>query len=79
MFFSIGVCDATELVNAWNTRKPMERIVQSLENELKLSDEEKQRCVNENPMQFDAAKGYATGINNALDIVRKGGIDNETN
>ena len=59
----------------WNTRKPMERIVEQLEEELKLADKEKERCAKENPLQFDSAKGYTTGINNALDSV-KGGVDN---
>jgi hypothetical protein len=64
-----------ELVTRWNTRKPMGHIVEQLETELKRADKEKQRCVSENPMQFDSAKGYATGISNALEII-KGGVDN---
>lgn len=61
----------------WNTRKPMERIVERLEEELELTDKEKRRCVHENPLQFDEAKGYARGIANAIEIVREEGGLNE--
>ena len=44
-----------------------------LQRELQLADNEKSRCVKENPLQFDSAKGYATGIAIAIEIV-KGGI-----
>ena len=52
-----------------------EAVTAELENELKLADEEKGRCSRENPLQFDTAKGYATGISNAIEIVRKGGVE----
>ena len=65
-----------EAIEAWNTRKPMEQIVERLEEELKLSDIEKERCIRENPLQFDEAKGYSTGISNAIDFVKEeGGIE----
>lgn len=67
--------DTENTVRLWNIRKPMERIVETLKSELILADEEKERCTKENPLQFDTAKGYATGISNALNIV-KGGVDN---
>lgn len=57
----------------------VEDVITELEEELKKADEEKVRCISENPLQFDSAKGYATGISNALDIVRKGGVNNATN
>jgi hypothetical protein len=58
-----------ELITKWNTRKSIGRIAESMKNELKLADIEKERCLKENPLQFDTAKGYATGISNALNIV----------
>ena len=59
----------------WNTRTPMNRIVERLEEEFRLSDSEKHRCIKENPLQFDYAKGYAYGIYNAIKIVKEeGGI-----
>ena len=68
--------DDEEKMKHWNTRKPMERIVERLEEELELTDKEKRRCVHENPLQFDEAKGYARGIANAIEIVKEeGGID----
>lgn len=32
----------------------------------------KVRCVKENPMQFDSAKGYANRIAVAIEIVKRG-------
>lgn len=55
------------------TAYDVEKVIEQLEKELELADEEKKRCVAENPLQFDSAKGYATGISNALEIVREGG------
>ena len=39
-----------------------EKVIALLEEELKLADDEKARCIKENPIQFDSAKGYAHGI-----------------
>lgn len=64
-------------IKAWNTRKPMQNIVERLEEELELTDKEKRRCVHENHLQFDEAKGYARGIDNAIEIVREEGGLNE--
>lgn len=48
----------------------LENGLEQLETELKLAVEERARCSRENPLQFDAAKGYATGIYNAWKIVK---------
>ena len=48
-----------------------EKIIEKLEEELKLADEEKLRCERENPLQFDSAKGYAHGVGNAIEIVKQ--------
>ena len=48
-----------------------EKIIEKLEEELKLADEEKLRCARENPLQFDSAKGYAHGVGKAIEIVKK--------
>ena len=48
-----------------------EKIIEKLEEELKLADNEKERCVKENHLQFDSAKGYANGIANAIEIVKQ--------
>nr|DAQ38131.1 MAG TPA: hypothetical protein [Caudoviricetes sp.] len=55
----------------------VEKVVKQLEEELKLADDEKSRCIKENPMQFDSAKGYAHGIAVAIEIVKRGGRDEE--
>lgn len=48
-------------------------VMEHLKKELELADDEKCRCIKENPMQFDEAKGYARGIATAIEIV-KGGV-----
>lgn len=50
----------------------VEKVIEELEEELKLADDEKARCIKENPMQFDSAKGYAHGIAVAIEIVKRG-------
>ena len=63
-------------IKAWNTRKPMERIVERLQDELELSGKEKERAKKDNPLQFDRVVGYSDGIAVAIDIVREaGGVD----
>lgn len=54
------------------TAYDLEEVVALLEEELKLADDEKARCIKENPMQFDEAKGYARGIATAIEIVKGG-------
>lgn len=53
----------------------VEKVVKLLEEELKLADDEKARCIKENPIQFDSAKGYAHGIAVAIEIIKRGGRD----
>ena len=57
------------------TAYDVDKVVAELEKELKRADEEKLRCVKENPLQFDSAKGYANGIAVAIQIVKGGGVD----
>lgn len=47
----------------------IENVVNELEKELALADEEKRRCVCENPLQFDEVKGYARGIDYAINVI----------
>lgn len=49
----------------------VEKLISRLEEELKLADEVKEKCARENPLMFDNAKGYATGISNAKYIVNQ--------
>lgn len=62
-------------ISHWNTRKPMDRIVEQLEEELNLADKEKERCLRENPLQFDRAVGYVNGIRVAIEVIKGGGVD----
>ena len=48
-----------------------EKIIEKLEEELKLANKDKERCAKENHLQFYSAKCYANGIANAIEIVKK--------
>lgn len=65
--------DIDSLPTAFDAKK----VIALLEEELKLADDEKYRCIKENPMQFDEAKGYARGIAVAIEIVKRGRRDEE--
>lgn len=62
-------------VNRQLTTFDVDKVVEQLEEELELAEEEKKRCVIENYLQYDFAKGYAMGVYNAIDIVKGGGVD----
>lgn len=61
-----------EMIVEQPTAYNLEEVVALLEEELKLADDEKARCIKENPIQFDEAKGYARGIATAIEIVKGG-------
>ena len=65
-----------ELIDCQFTAYDVEKVIKRLNEELLLADKEKERCVKENPLQFDASKGYAQGIAAALEIIRSGGVAN---
>lgn len=46
-------------------------VLETLEKEFRLSDSEKHRCIKENPLQFDYAKGYVYGIYNAIQVIKE--------
>lgn len=64
-----------KMIDEQPTVYDVDKVVERLESELSLSDKEKERCVKENPLQFDESKGYARGIAVALEIVKSGGIE----
>ena len=66
---SVDIC---RMIEEQPTAYDLEEVVALLEEELKLADDEKARCIKENPMQFDEAKGYARGIATAIEIVKGG-------
>lgn len=53
----------------------VEKVIEQLNKELELADEEKRRCTIENMLQFDEVKGYARGMACAIEIVKRGGLD----
>ena len=58
------------------TAYSVDKVIKELEKELSLADKEKERCTGENNLQFDSAKGYASGISTAIEIVKQGGVQN---
>lgn len=50
-------------------RQACERILERLEDELKLADANKIKCIKENALMFDTAKGYVHGISTAINIL----------
>lgn len=65
-----------EAIEAWNTRKPMQEIVERLENESRYSEEAKEYARVNNPLQFERCDSYLSAIDNAIQIVQEvGGID----
>ena len=58
------------------TAYSVDKVIKELEKELSLADKEKERCTGENNLQFDSAKGYASGISTAIEIVKQGGLQN---
>lgn len=65
-------CNKEDAIKAWNTRKPMQNIVERLEEEKALASKEKCRCVSErNMLQYDMAKGYENGMCKAIKIVKE--------
>lgn len=76
-FNCVTLSDLRKIIEEQPTAYDVEKVVEELEEELKLADDEKARCIKENPMQFDEAKGYARGMACAIEIVKRGGRDEE--
>ena len=62
-----------DFINFQPTAYSVDKVVAELKKELSLADKEKERCTGENNLQFDSAKGYASGISTAIEIVKQGG------
>lgn len=60
-----------EVIAAWNNRKPVEDVLERLEEEYKAAADDMKRCLRENPLQFDSAKGCAQGLYNAIKIIKE--------
>lgn len=74
---NVGEIITWEDIDSLPTAFDVEKVVEQLNKELELADEEKRRCTVENMLQFDEAKGYARGIACAIEIVKRGGRDEE--
>ena len=58
-----GLEFSNKVIPAWNTRKPMERIVEKLEEKAK------------EPMYQHDGEDYFVGVESAIEIVKGGGVD----
>jgi len=63
-------------IEEWNTRKPIDRIVEQLENELELAEKQKEECTFKALPYYDRTEGYIVAMSNAINIV-KGDDENE--
>ena len=55
----------------WNTRKPVDDVLERLEKELRLSEESKEYARSNNPLQFEKCDSYSIAIDNAIEIVKE--------
>ena len=67
--------DVVNMLSHAPTAYDADKVMEQLNKELKLADEEKERCIRENSLQFDSAKGYASGIATVIEIVKGCGLD----
>ena len=65
---------AIDTIKNQPTAYDIDKVVEELKKELSLADKEKERCTDENNLQFDYAKGYASGISTAIEIVKQCGV-----
>lgn len=72
---NVGEIITWEDVDSLPTAFYVEKVIEQLNKELELADEEKRRCTIEDMLQFDEAKGYARGMACAIEIVKRGGVD----
>ena len=66
-----------EMIVEQPTAFDAEKVIEQLNKELALADEEKRRCTIENMLQFDEVKGYARGMACAIELVKRGGRDED--
>lgn len=76
-FNCVTLLDLRRIIEEQPTAFDVEKVIEQLNKELELADEEKRRCTIENMLQFDEAKGYARGMACAIEIVKRGGRDEE--
>ena len=69
---TISLKEIKRIIRECPTVYDLNKVVNKLEKELELADNEKDRCLRENKLQFDCAKGYAQGIAVAVEFVKGG-------
>lgn len=69
---NVGEIITLEDVDNIPTAYDLDNVIKALGKESKLAEMNKEQVMIENPLQFDYVRGYARGIANALEIVRRG-------
>ena len=59
-----------ELIDKQPTIYYPDLILAVLQNELKDAEKEKERAARENPSQFDFVRGYALGVEYAIELIK---------
>ena len=58
-------------ISAYN----VDKVVEQLETEMEFAEKEMEECTFKGMPFYDTQKGYATAMYNAIEIVRKGGVE----
>ena len=58
-------------INAWNTRKPVENVIERLEKEMELAEKEMAECTFKGMPFYDTQNGYATAMYNAIEFIKE--------
>lgn len=66
---------AIALIDHEPTAFDKEKVISNLREELEFAEIEKERCIAENPSEFQSAKGYVNGVSFSLETVENGGVE----
>ena len=74
-----ALCAVVSSINEQPTAYDVEKVVEELEAEKEIAEKEMEECIFKALPYHDSTEGKVIGIKNAIDIVRKGGIDENSN
>ena len=58
-------------IEAWNTRVPMERIIERLEERIDSKEDERERARIDNPLRYEMCDSYIGAMNYAIEIIEE--------
>lgn len=71
----IAIDAAEQQINSCTPVFDKEKVISNLREELEFAEIEKERCIAENPSQFQSVKGYVNGVSFSLETVENGGVE----